>query len=95
MAADVFIYTGNLEPLFKSIAGCLERSAYFIFSTESTEGNGYALLETGRYAHSREYIESLAEGYFFDVEKCDPAGIRKEHGKWIEGDIFVLKTSYP
>ena len=95
IAADVFIYTGNLKPVFTSIAACLYRGAYFVFSTESVTGPGYNLQETGRYAHSSEYIESLAKDYGFIVKASDSVRIRKEQGEWIMGEIFILKFSGP
>lgn len=90
IATDVFIYIGNLRPVFISVQKCSFGGAYFVFSTESTDENRYELRQTGRYAHSRTYIQLLAKQYDFIVEMCQPTGIRKEDGQWIIGDIFVL-----
>lgn len=91
IATDVFIYIGNLRPVFVSVQECSFGGAYFVFSTESTDENHYKLRQTGRYAHSLTYIQSLAKQYDFIVVMCQPTGIRKEGGQWIIGDVFVLK----
>jgi predicted TPR repeat methyltransferase len=94
IATDVFVYTGNLKGIFGSVQKHALSKAYFLFSTESCAKNEYILRPTGRYAHSRTYIQSLATEYDFVVEMCQASGIRKEQGQWIKGDIFVLRTGF-
>lgn len=91
IATDVFIYCGDLKRIFQSVQNNSLSGAYFLFSTESCSGNDYVLRPTVRYAHSKTYIQSLAEEHGFVIEVCQSEGIRKEHGKWIMGDIFILK----
>jgi len=45
-------------------------------------------------AHSRPYIQPLAKEHGFVVELCQSAGIRKEQGQWIMGDVFILKLMH-
>jgi len=91
IATDVFIYIGNVKRIFDSVQNRSLRGAYFLFSTESCARNDYVLRQTGRYAHSRTYIQSVAKEHGFVTEMCQSAGIRKERGQWIMGDIFILK----
>jgi len=91
IAADVFLYIGNLGPLFTSVTTRSSIGAYLVLSTESSHEKEYVLRQTGRYAHSRNYIQSLAKDHRFIVEKCQSGGLRKEKGQWTMGDIFVLK----
>lgn len=92
VAADVFIYVGELEKLFKAVHNNSTPGAIFTFSVERFGGDSFWLCSSGRYAHSQNYIYSLAEKHFFTVEKCIPTGIRLENDKWIEGDIYILKS---
>jgi len=92
IATDVFIYSGNLEGIFEAVQKHSSSSAYFLFSTESCAENDYVLRPTGRYAHSRSYVQSLAKEHGFAIEWCQSTGIRKEHGQWIMGDILILKS---
>lgn len=91
IAADVFIYIGDLKPVFNSVRNCSLSGAYFVFSTESCDKNNFILRQTGRYAHNRDYIQSLAKEHNFVIEKCQSAGIRNEKEQWIMGDLFILK----
>jgi predicted TPR repeat methyltransferase len=93
IAADVFIYIGNLKPVFQSVQNCSLSGAYFVFSTENSDENDYILRRTGRYAHSLSYIQSLAGEYNFEIEICRSSGIRKEKGQWIMGNLFALKCT--
>jgi len=91
VAADVLIYTGNLKPLFEAIQRRSADGAYFILTTEHTEAKDIQLLRTGRYAHSPGYIAALADEYGYTVKGSRSINIRRERGKWIVGDLFVLK----
>ena len=90
IAADVFVYTGNLEPTFKSVQNHAIGGAWFLFSVESCEEH-YVLRRSGRYAHSQAYIRSLAEKYNFAVKVCRSSELRKERQQWVMGDLFALK----
>ena len=91
IATDVFIYIGNLKPVFQSIQNCSLNGAYLIFSTESTNENSYVLRQTGRYAHPLPYIELLAKQHDFVIEMSSQKVIRKEKEKKIMGNLFILK----
>ena len=93
LAADVFGYVGNLEPIFQAVAKRASGGAYFVFSTESAGDRDYVLSDTGRFAHSRGYIESLAVELGFAVETCRQANIRKDRGQWVAGNLFILRKA--
>jgi predicted TPR repeat methyltransferase len=89
IAADVFVYLGNLEPLFRQIKKHAAPDACFLFSTEATD-KAFILQDTGRYGHSERYIRKLAEETGFSVKSCASANIRKEKGEWIKGNLYLL-----
>ncbi|MBI4388591.1 MAG: tetratricopeptide repeat protein, partial [Nitrospinae bacterium] len=91
LATDVLVYIGNLRPLFGAVQAHALSGAYFAFSTESQEGQEYALRPTGRYAHSFAYLQSLANEYGFTVEYREPAVIRVEKGRNAMGDHVVMR----
>jgi predicted TPR repeat methyltransferase len=93
LAADVFIYTGNLTPVFSSVKRCSTSKSYFAFSTEVTLGDDYILRPTGRYAHSFSYIQALAKQHGFKIAKHRPEAIRKEEGQEISGDVYILESA--
>jgi predicted TPR repeat methyltransferase len=89
LAADVFVYIGDLKPIFTAIAQ-KQKHTTFIFSTEQTS-KGYTLKSTGRYGHAISYIQVLAKEHGFTVLCHESAPIRKERHKWIEGDLYILQ----
>ena len=92
VAADVFVYIGNLTPVFRAVKNRLLPGAYFTFSTETCRKEPWGLRSTGRYAHSRHYIRSLAGEKGFEILAEKSSNIRKEKQQWVVGDLYVLRT---
>jgi predicted TPR repeat methyltransferase len=92
-AADLFIYVGNLEPVFSAVGGAAMAGAWFAFSTEATDEANYKLNETGRYSHSRSYIELLSRKFGFAVRSCQAESIRTQSGRPVAGYLFVLQLN--
>jgi len=90
VAADVLIYVGDLDRIFVALVGALASNGRVIFSTERMAGQGYQLCQSGRYAHSFSYIATVAARYGFRLLATRSANIRKEKGKWIAGDLYLL-----
>ena len=93
VASDVFVYVGDLAPVFQSARASLKKDGLFCFSVEAIESGSFALRTTGRYAHSREYLESLAVQYRFVSESIEPTVIRQESGKDVTGYIAMMRCS--
>jgi predicted TPR repeat methyltransferase len=91
VAADVFVYIGDLAPVYETLYKRLAPGAYFVFSTESSHTESWELLTTGRYAHSPSYIRSLANIVGFSVLLEKAARIRKEKEQWIMGDLYIMR----
>ncbi|MFC1523343.1 methyltransferase domain-containing protein [Thermodesulfobacteriota bacterium] len=92
VAADVFAYVGELSELFTKVRDCSQAGACMAFSTEKCMGKDFKLRSAGRYAHSRGYIETLADEHGFKVESCSAVDVRRESHRWVSGDLFVLKS---
>jgi predicted TPR repeat methyltransferase len=92
IAADAIIYSGNLEPLFSAVKKRAMNRAVFIFSLEAGDSENYRLQESGRYCHSAEYVISLTERSGLKIKHFREAKLRKELGKWVKGQIFVLEN---
>jgi predicted TPR repeat methyltransferase len=91
LAADVFIYLADLRPLFEMIKKKARRHAILLFSTEICAAN-YRLQTSGRYAQAAGYINALADQCGFRVQCRRSVNLRKEKGKWIRGNLFLLTT---
>ena len=87
-ATDVFVYVGDLELMFKSIIKKAAPNAILVFSTEHIDGKGFSLLESGRYAHSEDYINNISITHDFRIiDKKTVPGRR-------EGDVMIMKDIY-
>jgi predicted TPR repeat methyltransferase len=90
VAADVFIYIGELEGVFREVARTLRPGGWFAFSIEETADAAYTLQHSGRFAQSQAYIARLAEGKFAEVA-AEPTVIRKESGAALPGRLYVMR----
>ena len=91
IALDVFIYVGDLSEIFRLIKSRNRKAGYLVFSTEHTEKDGYHLLKTGRYSHSKSYIESLCKKFDYNISHFSTTELRKEKGNFLTGGIYILR----
>lgn len=95
IAADVFIYIGKLQEIFKNLKNSLSDKAYFIFTIElfnNIENINYQLSKSGRYFHSVDYIESLCFEFGFKVINKEEITLRQEDKIAQKGVIFILQS---
>ena len=62
----------------------------FVFSTEHTDRDGFFLEQTGRYSHSKKYIESLCNKFGYKLSHFETTNLRKEKDKFIMGGLYLL-----
>ena len=92
IAADVFVYIGNINKIVKSIYTRQNKNGYFIFSVEkSLSHQTFHLRETGRYSHNTAYIESLLKENSYNIITAVNTIIRKENGNNVEGMIYLCQ----
>jgi predicted TPR repeat methyltransferase len=92
IAADVFVYIGDLGEVFAAAAAALKTDALFAFSVERHEGEGYALRpQTRRFVHSEPYLKMLSQTHRFEVASLTTATLRRESGSDVVGLIVVLR----
>lgn len=96
LAADVFIYVGELDSVFQAAARALRPTGVLAFSVETTnaeEGEGCVLRSTGRYAHAQAYVTQLSQRYGFVPVSVEDLCIRLEDDQPIIGAIHVLRRA--
>lgn len=93
IAADVFPYLGDLKNIFAACQQALKPGGHLAFSVEklSENNSSYQLLQTIRYAHSKNYLETLSSNYGFEILGLDNIILRKQRETTIEGYAFLLK----
>jgi predicted TPR repeat methyltransferase len=88
LAADVFIYFGDLFPLKSAITKVLRPNGLLAFSIERTTSANHHLLPSGRFAHAVEYIRSVFGAEFIECV-CQETILRHEANQPVAGNIFV------
>ena len=91
IAADVFVYVGELSDIFRLIKCHSHRTGRLVFSTEHTEKAGYFLEKSGRYSHSKSYIEGLCSAFNYRICHFSISNLRKENDKIISGGLYLLE----
>lgn len=93
VAADVFVYMGELSQVFAAASNALEHRGLFAFSIEvANEDETYVLHSRLRYAHSVGYIQRLSDMYGFEELISRRAVIRTDNGEPVNGCIVVLRN---
>lgn len=94
IAADVFIYIGELDPVFASVARVMPAGGVFAFSAE-TEGAsqdaGFALQPSLRYAHHEQHLRALADRHGFETVRMANETVREEQRHAVRGFIVHLR----
>lgn len=91
LAADVLIYMGELKNLFSAAFNKASEKAIFVFSTEKSDGSGWELHNTGRYAHAKAFVQQSAESAGWSLLTCEDVVVRMESDKPVEGNIFLME----
>ena len=101
VAADVFVYLGNLQDILREAMRLLRPHGLVAFSVEALEKSAsedaredgpkdYQLIQTGRYVHSSPYVHKLASETGFKTIDISPTRIRLEKGKPVHGWLAIL-----
>ncbi|MFO1303491.1 MAG: tetratricopeptide repeat protein [Burkholderiales bacterium] len=90
VAADVFVYIGDLDAVFADAARVLRPRGHFAFSTEERNEQDYVRRPSGRYAQSEAYIRRLADRDF-ELRCADATVLRSEADVGIMGRLYVLE----
>jgi len=93
IAADVFVYIGDLAGTFDAARMTLRPAGHFVFSTETCPGDGFKIRGSGRHAHSKQYIQKLAASSGFELIHDTDCDLRLENGKPVSGTVYVLRST--
>jgi len=89
-AADVLIYFGDLAPLFAAAANAVRPGGLMAVSTELKGEGTYAVLPSGRFAHSAAYVRAVAAAEWAEISYAETT-IRLEAVARVPGQIFGFR----
>ena len=81
---------GDLSDVFRLIKSRNRKSGFLAFSVEECEGDGYFLEKTGRYSHSKKYIQALIDQHGYELRHYERQFLRKEGSQSIIGGVYLL-----
>ena len=90
LSTDVFIYVGELTEVFRLIKSRNRRHGRLAFSTEHTQKADFFLEKSGRYSHSKGYIESLCDKFDYQLLNFSTIDLRKSRSELITGGLYLL-----
>ncbi len=95
LAADVFVYVGELTAVFQAATAALRPGGILVFSVEKTHENeaDLELRESRRFSHSRRYIERLVAKTGMELLELSDAVLRTDGRDVINGMIGVVRKS--
>jgi len=92
-AADVFIYLGDLTPVFQASLAALRPNGLLAFTVEAGAGDRYHLHQkTLRYTHSLPYLKHLIQIHGFGEETLKEVTLRVESDLPVKGYLLVLRS---
>lgn len=92
LAADVFVYLGDLQPAFAAARHALAPAGLLAFTVQAAEGDGVTLGDDLRYAHGERHLRTLAAASGFEVALLEAASTREDRGVPVRGFLVVLTT---
>jgi predicted TPR repeat methyltransferase len=94
LAADVFVYVGDLGGIFRSARRILEPGGCLAFTVERAEdGRDIQLRPSLRYAHSEAYVRRLADETRFTGVRVSEVPIRYDQTTPINGLYIYLEST--
>ncbi|KAL1508102.1 hypothetical protein AB1Y20_007695 [Prymnesium parvum] len=97
VAADVLVYFGDLAEVLGAFAALASKAGCaLIFSCErvaaGTTPQGWRMLPSGRFAHTKEYVTSIASALGFEPTAYREIIPRYEGTKPVDGHLFIFTT---
>jgi predicted TPR repeat methyltransferase len=89
IAADVFIYFAALEETFAAVRHVLQPGGIFAFTVEEHQGGDWSVGPSGRFRHSRAYLETLRDELDYTARSFERIVIRHEGSKPCQGFVIV------
>src|SRR5690606_1299838 len=91
LAGDTLVYMGDLTHLFAAVYRALRPSGCFIFNTESGNGENFQMSVTGRFTHSKTYLDQLIAAQQFHILSFHSITLRIQDDHPVPGYLYLLQ----
>jgi predicted TPR repeat methyltransferase len=89
VAADVFVYSSDLNPVAAAVARVLAPKGMFAFTVETHPGNAVVLQQTLRYAHGENHVRTALAGANLQPVLIERVSTRTEQGEPVPGLLAI------
>jgi len=99
VAADVFVYFGDLFPLAAAAASCLKPGGWLVFTLEAMDPHdarqaaGWGVRQSGRYVHAQAHVVAALAAAGFELEICETQSFRREDKIDLPGFLAAARLS--
>ncbi len=91
VAADVFVYLGDLAPAFAQSARVLAQGGLFAFTVQSHAGEGVVVGADRRFAHAQDWLRQRLAEAGFQTLLLEPASTRQDRDAPVPGLLVVAQ----
>ena len=91
LAGDVLVYLGDLSALFQEVKKRLNRQGLFMFNTEISTSKDFMINPSGRFTHSKTYLDKLAKREGFRILFFEVMETRKQNNEPVLGHVYALQ----
>lgn len=93
LAGDVFVYMGDLQIIFRDMSHVLRPQGLCAFNAEITGEGDFVMNQSGRFLHSKHYIDQLAEKNYLKVVSYKIVITRLQNNEPVYGHVYVLQST--
>ena len=86
VAADVLPYSGDLRPLFDALQQRLTPQGLFVFSSEISLDEPWALQDSARFCHHPDYLHQLCDEHNLEILFEEKIVARQQE----QQDLYVM-----
>ena len=91
VAADVFVYIGDLSSVFWRVSRALRSNGLFCFSVEISNTEEFILRSSNRYAHALSYLQRLADLNELVIQESKEEFARRDNGEAIAIHVVLAR----
>ena len=89
LAADVFVYCGDLAPIAARWRACWRRAGCSPSRSRPTTAPAFGCSRRLRYAHGAAHVRAAIEAAGLQLRHLEPVSTRKEKGESVAGLVAV------
>jgi predicted TPR repeat methyltransferase len=92
LAGDVLVYLGDLTLLFRFVKQALRPKGLFIFNAEICNDSSFKMNQSGRFSHSKDYLDAEAAKNHFHLVSYHTAVTRQQNNHPVYGHIYLYRN---